>query len=114
MKARLAGWRSTTEVVAAIDDWCNVRRRELGAAGWRRLADAAGAIDSDSWRDSVRTQFDRPPEEAISALRARAAEIKAMQRQPARSLVLLVSNAMGRGRPGNGLARAQHRRTALS
>ena len=36
--AKLAGRRSTVEVVAAIDDWCNVRRRELGAQSWRRLS----------------------------------------------------------------------------
>ena len=35
--ARLAGWRSTPEIAAAIDDWCAVRRREPGARsgiGW--------------------------------------------------------------------------------
>ncbi len=102
-RARLSGWRSTAEVVAAIDDWCNVRRREPGAAAWRRLADAAGAIDTDSWRDSIRDQFDKPPEEAISVLRARAADVKAMQRQPARSLVLLVRMLWDAGDPGTAI-----------
>ncbi len=102
-RARLSGWRSTAEVVAAIDDWCNVRRREPGAAAWRRLADAAGAIDTDSWRGSIRNQFDKPPEEAISVLRARAADVKAMQRQPARSLVLLVRMLWDAGDPGTAL-----------
>jgi tetratricopeptide (TPR) repeat protein len=102
-RARLAGWRSTAEVVAAIDDWCNVRRRELGALSWRRLADMARAIDTDAWRTALRDQFDRPPGEAIAALRARAADVKAMQRQPARSLVLLVRMLWDAGDPATAI-----------
>ena len=102
-RARLAGWRSTAEVVAAIDDWCNVRRRELGALSWRRLADMARAIDTDSWRTGLRDQFDRPPEEAIAVLRAHAADVKAIERQPARSLILLVRMLWDAGDPGTAM-----------
>jgi tetratricopeptide (TPR) repeat protein len=101
--AKLAGCRSTAEVVAAIDDWCSVRRRELGAQSWRQLADLARAADADPWRNALRDQFDRPPAEAIPALRARAAEIEALKRQPVRSLMLLVRMLWDAGDPGTSM-----------
>ncbi len=97
--AKLTGWRSTTEIVAAIDDWCSVRRRELATPSWRRLADVARAADDEPWRNSLRDQFDRPPSDSIVTLRARAADVKAMQKQPARSLVLLVRLLWDAGDP---------------
>ncbi len=97
--AKLAGWRSTTAIVAAIDDWCNVRRRGLGAPSWRRLVDVARAADNEPWRNALRDQFDRPPAETIGPLRARAADVRAMQRQPARSLILLVRLLWDAGDP---------------
>jgi tetratricopeptide (TPR) repeat protein len=101
--AKLTGRRSTTALVAAIDEWCSVRRRELGAQSWRRLADVARAVDTDPWRNAVRDQFNRPPEETIAALRARAAEVEAMNRQPARSLILLVRMLWDAGDPATSM-----------
>ncbi len=101
--AKLAATRSTIEVVAAIDDWCNVRRRELGAQSWRRLREVARAVDADPWRNAIRDQFDRPSAETITSLRARAAEVEAMNTQPARSLVLLVRMLWDAGEPATSM-----------
>ncbi len=101
--AKLTGRRSTAELVAAIDDWCNVRRRELGAQSWRRLADVARAVDTDPWRNALRDQFNRPPEETIAALRAGAADVEAMNRQPVRSLILLVRMLWDAGDPATSM-----------
>jgi tetratricopeptide (TPR) repeat protein len=88
--SKLAGWRSTPEIVAAIDDWCMARRSEPENLLWRRLASVARAADADPWRNALRDHLDRAPADPVASLRARAAQIKAMKRQPARSLVLLV------------------------
>ena len=63
----------------------------------------ARAVDADPWRNAIRDQFDRPPAETITSLRARAAEIEAMNTQPARSLVLLVRMLWDAGEPATSL-----------
>lgn len=87
--ARLAGRPSTPEIAAAIDEWCRVRRTRLKVPTWKRLAEVARAADPDSWRNAVRDQFDRPPAETLPALRARAANAQALEKQPVKSLLLL-------------------------
>lgn len=88
--ARLARLPLTPALAAAIDDWCRARRTDLDLPTWRRLADVARAADPDPWRNALRDQFERPPAEAVPALRARAAEVLAMEKQPLSSLLHLV------------------------
>ncbi len=87
--ARLAGRAVTPEVAAAIDEWCRVRRTRLSVPTWRRLAEVARAADPDPWRNAVRDRYGRPPADALPALRARAADAQALEKQPVRSLLLL-------------------------
>ena len=69
----------------------------LPGEGWPTWCCAA---DDEPWRYSLRDQFDRPPPaDSIVTLRARAADVKAMQKQPARSLVLLVRLLWDAGDP---------------
>jgi tetratricopeptide (TPR) repeat protein len=96
--ARLAGRPSTPTIVAAIDDWCRARI-DLEITTWRRLDRVARAADPDPWRNSLRDQHERPPAEAIPALRARAAEVVAMEKQPLPSLLLLTRMLFDAGEP---------------
>ncbi len=97
--ARLAGRPSTPAIVAAIDDWCRARRVDLDVPTWRRLSEVARAADRDPWRNSLRDQYERSPADAIPALRARAAEVVAMEKQPLGSLLLLVRMLWDAGEP---------------
>ena len=49
----------------------------------------ARAADPETWRNAVRDQFDRPPADTLSALRARAADAQALEKQPVNSLLLI-------------------------
>ena len=73
------------------------------AQSWRRIREVARAIDADPWRNAIRDQFERPPAETITSLRARAAEIEVMNKQPARSLVLLVRMLWDAGEPATSM-----------
>ena len=84
--------RRSTEVIAAVDDWCTIRRTllsEISEAKWRRINDAAQAADSDPWRQELRSLLGRPSAEVTSALRSKADNTEAASRQPAASQLLL-------------------------
>ena len=87
--ARLAGKPGTPEIAAAIDQWCRVRRTRLKVPTWRRLAEVARAADPDPWRNAIRDQFERTTADALPALRERAADAQALEKQPVNSLLLL-------------------------
>jgi tetratricopeptide (TPR) repeat protein len=87
--AQLAGRTSTPEIAAAIDEWCRIRRTRLKVPTWKRLTEVARAADLDPWRNAVLDQYDRPAAETLPALRARAADLKALEKQPVNSLLLL-------------------------
>jgi tetratricopeptide (TPR) repeat protein len=97
--SRLAGRPSTPAIVAAIDDWCRARRVALVVPTWRRLGEVVRAADADPWRNSLRDQYEHPPVEAIPTLRARAASVKAMEKQPLASLLLLARMLLDAGEP---------------
>jgi Flp pilus assembly protein TadD len=110
--ARLAGRPSTPEVAAALDEWCHVRQTRLRGSAWRRLSEVARAADPDPWRNALRDQLVRPTAETRQALRALAADAKALERQPVDSLVLLsrmLSNAGDRPAADSVLAVAAKR-----
>ena len=78
------------EFALFLDDWTLVRRSALGEKGkdsWRRLIATARATDPDPWRDELRTLIDGGKHEAVRQL---AANQKALESQPTRSLYLLV------------------------
>ncbi len=86
---RLGRRASTGEVAAAIDQWARVRRTHLETANWRRLVDVARTIDSDPWRNTLRSQLDRSRAENLPALRTLAEDAGALETQPAASLISL-------------------------
>ncbi len=89
--ARLAGRATTPEIAAAIDAWCRVRKTALGVPTWRRLAEVARAADPDPWRNALRDQYDKQPADALPVVRAKAADLRALEKQPANSLLMLFS-----------------------
>jgi hypothetical protein len=89
--ARLAGHPMTPEIAAAIDEWCGIRKFRLKVPTWQRLALVARAADPDPWRNAVREQLDRPPTESLPALRTKAADRHALEKQPLGSLLFLSS-----------------------
>jgi eukaryotic-like serine/threonine-protein kinase len=87
--ARLAGRRSTVEIAAGLDMWCRLRRHAKNLPNRLALADVARAADPDPWRNALRDQYDRPLHEALPILQAKAADLEALEKQPAASLLLL-------------------------
>ncbi len=84
------GCRASTSFLAAeLDRWCHICRTRLKTPDWRRLNEVARAADPDAWRNTLRDQCDRPPAEALAALRTLAASAKARDKQPAASLIIL-------------------------
>jgi serine/threonine-protein kinase len=91
--AWVAKREATEEIIAAIDEWCAIRRWYGTSAEdpppWVRLNTIAMRADSDPWRNEIRRWFGRPASEAAAALDARFRDDEALARQPAASLVLL-------------------------
>ncbi|MGO9917434.1 MAG: protein kinase domain-containing protein [Isosphaeraceae bacterium] len=86
---RLASRSAPVELAAFLDDWVHVRlsfpEKQEGAF-WRRLNEAARAADPDPWRDALRAQVRGSDRNALSRL---ADDQKALEGQPATSLLLL-------------------------
>ncbi len=82
-----------TALAAGLDDWAmqRLKARPKDAAGWRRLVTAARIADPDPWRDTLRGRFGARDEAAATAFRAMADDPKALEGQPAASLLLLAS-----------------------
>jgi serine/threonine-protein kinase len=75
------------ELAAYLDDWTLARRRaKTPEAAWRRLVETAKAADPDPWRNALRAKLETNDAKALDAL---AGDAKALQTQPATSLVLL-------------------------
>ncbi len=77
------------EFALFLDDWTLIRRSALGEKGrdsWGRLIATARATDPDPWRDKLRILIDGGKHEEVRRL---AADQKALEAQPARSLYLL-------------------------
>jgi tetratricopeptide (TPR) repeat protein len=90
LAAERLGRRASTSVLAAeLDRWCHICRTRLNAPIWRRLNEVARATDPEPWRNTLRDQNDRPPAEALAALRTLAASAEALEKQPAASLLTL-------------------------
>ena len=95
----LAARSEPVELAAYLDEWAWVRR----AAGrpealWRRLIEAARAADPDRWRDALRARIASLDPEAVAEFRRLADDGKALEAQPAPSLILLarqLKNAAG-------------------
>ncbi len=78
------------ELAAFLDDWTMVRHKagadEKAAA---RLVEAARAADPDPWRDALRAGIAARGTAAVEALHKLAGDDKALDAQPAESLLLL-------------------------
>ncbi len=90
--ARLGGRPGTVEIVAALDEWCRIRRTKFaldkGVRSWQQLAEAARRADPDPWRNRLRETFGRPLV-AAEVLKKQAEDVATLERQPAESLLLL-------------------------
>jgi serine/threonine-protein kinase len=86
---KLAGTPATAEIAAAIDDWCAIRRINLGVSSWSRLVEVARAVDPDVWRNTLRDLYGKPAIQTHGILKAQAADAAALASQPAPSLILL-------------------------
>ena len=88
--AWIAGQIAPVELAAFLDDWAMVRRNagaDENAVG--RLVAAARAADPDLWRDALRTGSWAKGAAALEALHKLAGDEKALEAQPAESLLLL-------------------------
>jgi serine/threonine-protein kinase len=86
----LAARTEPMELASFLDDWSDVRRaRGRPAAEWRRLVQAARAADPDHWRDALRARVGDDDPGAVAEFLHLADDEKALDRQPAASLVLL-------------------------
>jgi serine/threonine-protein kinase len=95
--ARIAQRSDPAELASYLDDWTGVRRiaqDKRDEASWRRLIAAARAADPDRWRNALRTHIG---DEDLEALRKLAADDKALEAQPAKSLLLLAQGLQGKG-----------------
>jgi len=86
---RLAARSAPVELAAFVDDWTYVRssippEQEKGL--WRRLNEAARTADPDPWRNALRAQIRGSDKAALARL---ADDQKALEGQPATSLLLL-------------------------
>jgi tetratricopeptide (TPR) repeat protein/precorrin-6B methylase 2 len=109
----LAGRSDPAELVGYLDDWVFVRQEAKGPEpAWRRLVDVARAADRDEWRDSLRGLIGAPADRRAETLRRLADDVKAVEGQPAASLVLLAL-MLRQGRLDLDRAAATLRRAAL-
>ena len=86
----LAARSEPVELASYLDDWAFIRRnfgRPL--ADWRRLVTAARAADPDPWRDALRARVGTNDAAAAAEFRRLADDDKALDDQPAASLILL-------------------------
>jgi tetratricopeptide (TPR) repeat protein len=88
--AWIAARTAPIEITAFLDDWALVRwETPAPEPTWRRLVATARAADPDPWRDVLRANFASRGGAATEAFRRLADETKALEGQPAASLVLL-------------------------
>jgi eukaryotic-like serine/threonine-protein kinase len=86
----LASRSDPMELAGYLDDWAHLRRKDNRAeADWRRLVEAARAADPDPWRDALRARVASNGAAAAAELRRLADDEKALDIQPAPSLILL-------------------------
>jgi serine/threonine-protein kinase len=92
---RLKGRPAAVEIAAALDHWCNLRRRQSAGRrsglSWRRLAGAASVADPDPWRNQLRELLRTSAAQSVATLKKQADDVRALERQPAASLVLLAN-----------------------
>jgi tetratricopeptide (TPR) repeat protein len=82
----------SVELASYLDDWAEVRRRASGPeASWRRLVQAARLADPDPWRNRLRAHLEASKEEASQAVCTLADDDRALEAQPAVSLILLAA-----------------------
>ena len=86
---RRHGWgaRSTAEIAGGIDMWCRLRRYVMKSSNWRPLVELARAVDPEPCGSArpVRSHM----AEALPTMQAKASDLKALEKQPAASLLLL-------------------------
>jgi eukaryotic-like serine/threonine-protein kinase len=88
----LAARSERVEVAGYLDDWADIRRRSgRSEADWRPLVAAAMNADPDPWRRSLREKAGAKDAAALAEFRRLADDEKALDLQPAVSLVLLAS-----------------------
>jgi serine/threonine protein kinase len=83
--ARLRGRSIVEELVIALDDWAGMRRRRKPDAAWTKLLTIAQAVDSDPWRNRLRTAWERNDRSELEHL---AATISTDEVAPGTSLLL--------------------------
>ncbi len=86
---RLASRSAPVELAAFLDDWVQVRLSippKQEGTFWRRLNEAVRAADPNPWRDALRAQVRGTDRNALVRL---ADDQKALEAQPATSLLLL-------------------------
>jgi serine/threonine-protein kinase len=96
---RLALLSKPVEFASYVDDWALRRNKALGKKeeeSWQRLLKAAEVADPDPWRVALRQRRVRDDRDALRRL---AADQKALEAQPAPSLVLLASRLIDQGDP---------------
>jgi serine/threonine-protein kinase len=87
---RLAARSEPIELANYLDDWTYIRRVVGRAeADWRRPVAAAQAADCDPWRTALRARVGATDRESLAEFRRLADNAKALDAQPATSLVLL-------------------------
>jgi tetratricopeptide (TPR) repeat protein len=93
---RLRTRSEPAELASYLDDWASARRSaRRPEPEWRGLVEAARAIDPDPWRDRVRTQLGNQDAAAIAWFRTLSDDDRALNAQPAVSLVLLARQLTG-------------------
>jgi serine/threonine-protein kinase len=88
---RIASRFEPSELAAYLDDWASISRRadRTGVGRWRRLVETARAADADPWRDALRAVVGSKEGVAFLKLSELADDTRALEAQPAASLVLL-------------------------
>jgi eukaryotic-like serine/threonine-protein kinase len=87
--AAIARMQSSVEVTSFLDYWADLRwrmRHTSDRASWQRLVDIARKADPDPWRDALRAQFGVYEHPELQRL---ADDVKGLEGQPVRSLILL-------------------------
>jgi eukaryotic-like serine/threonine-protein kinase len=86
----LAARSEPVELAGYLDDWTYIRiNAERPEADWRRLVAVARAADHDPWRDTLRARLATKDAEAVAEFRRLADDDRALDGQPAPSLILL-------------------------
>jgi eukaryotic-like serine/threonine-protein kinase len=84
------------ELASYLDDWASGRRAEGGPEPeWRTLVETARVTDPDPWRDRVRAKLGTQDAASTAFFRALADDTRALDAQPAVSLVLLARQLLG-------------------